>query len=168
MNSDMSQLAWIGLGGNEGDVASTLTRAVQSISTHSEDEPLVSRVYVSPPWGGIEQPNFLNQVVGVRPLYGPEETLRILLDLERGLGRDRRGVERWGPRTIDLDLLSWPNRIMQTEDLVLPHPRLHQRRFVLQPWCDLAPNLVPFGHQKTVKELLEICKDDSFIWPYSV
>ncbi len=164
----MSQLAWIGLGGNKGDVTSTLAKAVQSISTHAAEEPLASRVYVSPPWGGIEQPNFLNQVVGMRPLHGPEEMLRILLDLESVLGRDRRGAQRWGPRVIDLDLLAWPNRIMQAENLALPHPRLHQRRFVLQPWCDLAPNLVPFGHQKTVKQLLETCKDNSSIWLHSV
>ena len=96
-----------------------------------------SPVYRTPPWGVTEQAPFLNAVLWVETGLEPEPLLDLLLDIERR--RKRVRTVRFGPRTLDLDLLSYGERLLQTERLTLPHPRLHERAFVLVPLCDLAP-----------------------------
>ena len=146
--------AWIGLGGNLGDVEATLASAREELRKLSSIELVISPLYRSDPWGIEDQPAFLNQVVGIQPLLDPLQTLGKMLEIERAHGRIRG--EKWGPRTLDLDLLSWPKLTMDTNELVLPHPRLSERGFVLAPWADVAPELIPFGHEESVSELL--CK----------
>jgi 2-amino-4-hydroxy-6-hydroxymethyldihydropteridine diphosphokinase len=145
--------AWIGLGGNLGDVQQTLSSAQKSIRELSATDLLVSPIYESEPWGIAEQPVFLNQVVGITPVLSPIETLTALLEIERNHGRIRG--QKWGPRTLDLDLLSWPEITMDTAELILPHPRMAERGFVLAPWADIAPGLIPFGLSLSVKAMLE-------------
>ena len=156
--------AWIGLGGNIGDVPQTLIRARAAISELAQppDRTLVSSpLYVSQPWGVPDQPAFINQVVGLDPAMGPEETLERLLAIERSLGR-KRG-RRWGPRNLDLDLLCWSDLTLEEPHLQLPHPRIAERRFVLQPWADIAPELVVPGLGTTVEQLLDRCPDSGWL-----
>lgn len=126
----------VGLGSNVGDRAAWLARARLRLAGLGE-VLRASSLYESDPLGGPPQGRFLNGAVSLRTNLGPLELLRELLGVERALGRERR--ERWGPRTIDLDLL-WADGLSVDEgELVLPHPRLHERTFALRPLVDVAP-----------------------------
>ena len=128
--------------------------------TTLSDHPLkASPIYRSAPWGLENQAPFLNQVVGLIPKQNPQDLFQELLRIEKEHGRNRPSEIRWGPRSLDLDILSWPGLAGSFDTVVLPHPRLHLRRFVLEPWNDLAPDLIPYGHQTTVQELLNACPD---------
>lgn len=116
-----------------------------------------SSLYETAPWGGIEQPAFLNQVLEVQTSQAPEEVLRLVLDIEHELGRVR--YERWGARHLDIDLLYYGSLHMDTARLTVPHPRLHERRFTLVPLVEIAPDFVHPVLNKTNKELLEACPD---------
>lgn len=144
----MPVLAYIGLGSNMGDRRAHLEAALRRLA------PLrVSPIVETEPWGRADQPRFLNAVAEIRTELGPQELLGRLLDLEHELGRERR--ERWGPRTIDLDLLLYGDRMIQTPDLAVPHPRLAERRFVLEGLAELCPGRTVPGLNRTVRELLE-------------
>ena len=112
----------------------------------------VSRVYRTPPWGEPHQPDFFNAVAAGETGLDPLSLLDALLAVEARLARKR--VRRWGPRTADLDLLSYGDLEMGSDRLMLPHPRLHERAFVLVPWAEIAPGYHVPGLGKTVSELL--------------
>jgi 2-amino-4-hydroxy-6-hydroxymethyldihydropteridine diphosphokinase len=151
---------FITLGSNLGDRAGWLRSAREKL-IESETVKLVraSSIYETEPVGKTDQPSFLNQVIELRTALAPEELLTFLLQTEQQLGRVRG--ERWGPRNIDLDLLAYGRRISRSSRLVLPHPELQHRRFVLQPWAEIAPEFVVQGFSATVRELLERCQDHS-------
>ncbi len=145
--------AYVGLGANLGPREVTLLRAVDLLAAEPGVEVLVvSRLHETEPVGNTDQPEFLNGAVAVETTLSPRELLDALLRVERELGRVRDG-ERWGPRAIDLDLLVYGDEILDEPGLSLPHPRLHERRFVLEPLVDLEPDLVIPG-RGTVSELL--------------
>ena len=101
----------------------------------------VSTLRETEPWGPVAQPRFLNGAVALETLLEPEALLATLLAVERTLGRRRdEATERWGPRTIDLDLLLYGDRVLDLPGLTVPHPRLHERRFALEPLAELAPD----------------------------
>lgn len=160
-------LAWIGLGGNLGDVRATLATAREALGRRSTRPLLASRLYGSTPWGEAEMPgpDYVNQVVGLWTQDSPETLLSALMGLEASLGRVR--AERWGPRTLDLDLLAMGAETRRTPSLTLPHPRLSLRRFVLLPWAELAPTSRIPGFESTVGELLAACPDRGHVWPLS-
>jgi 2-amino-4-hydroxy-6-hydroxymethyldihydropteridine diphosphokinase len=146
--------AWIGLGSNLGQTESNLIRALQALDDLPETLILrVSSAYLTPPWGGIDQDDFLNAVCELATALAPQALLKALLEIEEALGRVRDGP-RWGPRVLDLDLLVFDDRVVRTPRLTLPHPRLHERAFVLVPLHEIAPDLIIPG-QRTVRELLE-------------
>lgn len=148
-------LAAIALGSNLGDRAATLGAAIAELSAHPEVRLLaVSPVFETEPVGPPGQGAYLNAAVLVETTRSPRELLELLLSIERSLGRVRTPGERWGPRTIDLDLLSFGDRVIDEPGLTLPHPRLHERRFVLEPLAAIAPDLVIPGLGRTVAELL--------------
>lgn len=151
--------AWIGLGANLGRPKNTLEMALPALEALPATRLLAaSPAYWTAPWGLTDQPEFLNAVVCVQTDQGPIELLRDLLALELGLGRARTGP-RWGPREIDLDLLLFDDRVLDSAELTLPHPRMHQRAFVLVPLADLAPDLhVP--DRGKVSELLASLPDE--------
>ena len=140
-------VAYVGLGSNLGDREATIRAAVAAlpgvvaISTLRETEPV----------GVTEQPVFLNGAVALATDLPPRKLLETLLEIERGLGRERR--ERWGPRTIDLDLLLYGDETVDEPGLTVPHPHLHERRFALEPLAELDPELVVPG-RGTVSALL--------------
>ena len=146
----MAVLAYIGLGSNLGDRQALLDRALERL------RPLrVSRVIETEPWGRADQPKFLNAVAEIDTALEPDALLEQLLALERELGRVRS--ERWGPRSIDLDLLLYGDRQVRTDSLEVPHPRLARRRFVLEGLAELCPDRAVPGLGKTVRQLLEAC-----------
>ena len=150
---------WVGLGSNLGDLPAALRAAREALEQVATGGFVASPVYETEPWGLEDQPSFLNQVVGLRTDRDPGEFLAVLQHIEREAGR-LRSRPRWGPRRLDLDLLCWPGLVLDEPHLVLPHPRLAQRRFVLTPWADVAPDLVVPGLEATVAELLTRCLDD--------
>ena len=114
-----------------------------------------SRVYRSAPWGRENQPEFLNAVAELETGLAPRDLLHLLLEIERGLGRQRDG-SRWGPRCIDLDLLTYEQCELDEQDLVLPHPRMHLRAFVLVPLLELQPDFTVPGKGPAVKWLAQL------------
>jgi 2-amino-4-hydroxy-6-hydroxymethyldihydropteridine diphosphokinase len=135
-------LAFIGLGSNIGHREAFLHRAVAAIGALPGTELRgVSRLRDTEPVGITDQPWFLNGAVEVETCLGPRELLAALLEIERDLGRDRAGVAPGGPRTVDLDLLLYGDELIEEPGLEIPHPRLAERRFVLEPLADLDPEL---------------------------
>jgi 2-amino-4-hydroxy-6-hydroxymethyldihydropteridine diphosphokinase len=143
-------LAYVGLGANLGDREASIRRAAALIEARR-----LSTIIETEPWGGIEQPDFLNAVAEVESGLGPRPLLDRLLEVERELGRVRDG-KRWGPRTIDLDLLLYGDETSDVAALQLPHPRLHERSFVLVPLAELAPDLVVPGRGRVADLLTKL------------
>ena len=132
--------AFVGIGSNLGDRESHLSRAVELLSTADNIEvSAVSQIRETEPVGPVEQGPFLNAAVRVETELAPRELLHLLLDIEERMGRVRR--ERFGPRTIDLDLLLYGDEVVDEPGLTVPHPRLTERRFALEPLSDLDPGL---------------------------
>jgi 2-amino-4-hydroxy-6-hydroxymethyldihydropteridine diphosphokinase len=145
--------AYVGLGANLGDRRATIERAVELLAAVPQVEVLgTSSLRETDPVGFEDQPRFLNGAVAVETALGARELLDVLLDVERRLGRTRHGP-RFGPRTIDLDLLVYGDAELDEPGLTVPHPRLHERRFTLEPLAELAPGLVVPG-RGPVEELL--------------
>jgi 2-amino-4-hydroxy-6-hydroxymethyldihydropteridine diphosphokinase len=136
----VSKTAFVGIGSNLGDREGNLRQAVELLSAEDGiDVVVVSEIRETEPVGPVEQGPFLNGAVRIETNLDPRELLERLLAVEQRLGRLRR--ERWGPRTIDLDLLLYGDNVVNEPGLTVPHPRLHERRFALEPLSDLAPSL---------------------------
>jgi 2-amino-4-hydroxy-6-hydroxymethyldihydropteridine diphosphokinase len=134
--------AFIGLGSNLGDREAWIRQAVAALGSLPGTEVRgVSRLRETEPVGMTDQPRFLNGAVEVETSLGARELLEALLEIERSLGRDRSGVPQGGPRTVDLDLLLYGEAVIREHGLEVPHPRLPERRFVLEPLADLDPGL---------------------------
>jgi len=140
--------AFLGLGGNIGDVRSTFDRAVTVLCDgHSVRLTARSSDYHTPPWGVTDQPPFVNAVIAVATSLSPRELLARAKECERALGRDRAHERRWGPRLIDIDLITYDDIVLHDPDLMLPHPRLFERAFVLVPLVEIAPDKTIAGVQ---------------------
>jgi 2-amino-4-hydroxy-6-hydroxymethyldihydropteridine diphosphokinase len=146
-------IVYLALGTNLGDRSGNLKQAIAAL-TPQLDVKAKSQVYETPPWGFEEQPKFLNQVVKANTYLDPEPLLKHLKRLEVALGRQESFPN--GPRLIDIDLLFYDDLVVNKPSLVIPHPRLHERGFVLLPLMDVAPNLVHPVQQKTVQELVAL------------
>lgn len=143
--------AYIGLGANLGDRLATLRTAVRRLETLGR-VTAVSSLYETEPVGYLEQPRFLNAVVALETALAPIALVPALLGIEHHLGRTRSFLN--APRTLDLDLLLVDDVILETPELTLPHPRLHERAFVLVPLVEIAPEVVYPGSGQTVRDLL--------------
>jgi 2-amino-4-hydroxy-6-hydroxymethyldihydropteridine diphosphokinase len=141
--------AYVGLGSNLGERESTLRQALEALgSTEGIEVVAVSSFRETDPVGIVEQPRFVNAAVMLETSFAPRELLERLLTVERSLGRDRSGEERWGPRTVDLDLLLYGGETIDEPGLEVPHPRLTERAFVLEPLLELDPELqLPDGRR---------------------
>jgi len=132
--------ALVAFGGNVGDARATLDRALQSFCDGTDVRLLArSADYRTPPWGVEDQAPFINLCVKIATVLSPRTLLDRAHAVERSLGRDRAREVRWGPRTVDIDLLTYDMLTLNDADLVLPHPRLLQRAFVLVPLAEIAP-----------------------------
>lgn len=148
--------AFIGIGSNQQRPVDQVKNAIAALG----DQPLIqvqacSSLYRSAPVGGVEQPDFINAVCQVQTSLSPQALLHELQQLEMQAGRVRDGV-RWGPRTLDLDLLLYGDQTLETGTLVIPHSRMHERAFVLYPLSEISPNLGIPGHGK-ISELVKQC-----------
>lgn len=148
---------YVGLGANLGDRAAHLLEAIRRLASGLE-VVCVSSPYRTAPVGIREQPDFLNAVVAARTEAPPREVLGLLLTIEAAMGR-RRGSEKGGPRSIDLDLLAYDGLVAEEPGLTLPHPRLAARGFVLVPLAEVAPELRPAAGGPTVAELLAALRE---------
>jgi 2-amino-4-hydroxy-6-hydroxymethyldihydropteridine diphosphokinase len=140
--------ALLGLGGNLGDVAPTLDRALALLA--ADGGVRVARVssdWITPPWGVTDQPAFVNRCALVETTLSPRALLAKALEIERRLGRVREAGTRWGPRPIDIDILSYGDVTLEEPGLVLPHPHLFARAFVLVPLAEIAPDRVIQGRR---------------------
>lgn len=149
---------WFSLGSNLGDRLSHLQAAVDALHDEKSIQVIrISPIYKTEAWGNTNQPDFFNCVIEARTNLAPEQVLTIILETERKLGRIRN--ERWGPRTIDIDILLMGQLTHTSDQLILPHPELHRRLFVLIPLADLSPDLLHPIEQKTIRDLVEQCTD---------
>lgn len=138
--------AFLGFGGNVGDARATLARAVAALCG-GHDVRLLARSadYRTPAWGVTDQPPFVNLCVAVETELPPRQLLDRALTVERSFGRNRAAERRWGPRTLDIDILAYGDLAIDEPGLVLPHPRLFERAFVLMPLAEIRPNLMIQG-----------------------
>jgi 2-amino-4-hydroxy-6-hydroxymethyldihydropteridine diphosphokinase len=149
-----NHVAYLALGSNVGDRLLNLKEAIASLSPQM-DVKAKSHVYETPPWGYKDQSPFYNQVIKVKTYLEPERLLKHLKRLEVALGR--KPTFQNGPRSIDIDMLFYDDLIMNTPVVTLPHPRLHERGFVLLPLMDIAPDLIHPVRQKSVREMVAAC-----------
>ena len=141
-------LAWLALGGNVGDSRALLTLAIDKLC-EGDHIRLVARSsdYATPPWGVTDQAPFVNLCIAVETSLSPRDLLLRAHAVERTLGRNRATEQRWGPRTVDIDVIAYDEIAIQEPDLVLPHPRLFERAFVLVPLAEIAPDLHVAGRR---------------------
>ena len=152
------------LGTNLGERAANLNSARNLIAFRAGQIMSTSAIYETAPWGKTDQPGFLNQCIEILTMNAPEELLRILQKIEKEIGRETS--EKWGPRLIDIDILFYGNRNITLEQLTIPHPYLHQRRFTLLPLAEIAAEFRHPVINKTVKQLLKACDDKSDVQRY--
>ena len=153
----------IALGANLGDRKQTFAKAIAAIgeqigaviarSKWIETEPLLAEENPIP-----DQPPYLNAVIAVHSDLSPQEVMKKLLAIELALGRDRSETREWAPRVIDLDLICCGNEVLMTPDLMLPHPEMHKRLFVLEPMLEVTPNWVHPLIRKDIKQMVEALK----------
>ena len=145
------------LGSNLGNRQENLLKALNFIEQFAGTVEKKSFLYQTAPWGIVEQDDFLNQAVLIETSLLPQQLLKMLLDIEKMLGRVRR--EKWGPRIIDIDILYYDNEIIDEKDLKVPHPYMQERRFSLVPLHEISPDWVHPVLHKSVSQMLIDCED---------
>lgn len=158
-------LAYLLTGGNLGNREELLSKAAHLIQQKCGNILRKSSIYETSPWGLTNQPGFLNQVLEVETSFGAEHLMEKLLLIEEDMGRKR--AEKYGPRTIDIDILLFNQDQIHTESVTIPHPRIHERRFVLVPLCELDSSLMHPVFNQTMSNLLENCSDIGIVKKFS-
>lgn len=159
----MKEDIYISLGSNEGNRLKILHRAIRSISLFAQIQAH-SAVYETPPWGFDSDQPFLNAVIQIACKLKPEKLLEQLLIVEKENGRHRdKEKPGYKDRPLDLDILIYGEQVISKSNLHIPHPRMKERKFVLAPLKDIAPNLVPPGEERTITELFKAVDDKSQI-----
>lgn len=149
--------AYLSLGSNEGDSLQILTDAISNIATACGSVLGQSGVYRTAAWGVTEQPDFFNIAISVSTNLAPEALLNALQQIEGQ--HNRRRTTKWGQRTLDIDILFYDDIYISLPNLIIPHPYLHQRAFVLMPLATIAPKYMHPVLQRTIEQLLESCND---------
>jgi len=145
--------AVVALGANIGNPREQMDLAV-ALLREATEVIAVSSYFVTKPVGGPEQPDYLNAVCILESDLPATDLLAVLQGIEKSLGRERN--ERWGPRTIDLDLIQYGSLLSAADELELPHPRAHERRFVLEPWFEIEPDAILLTHGKISEHLAQL------------
>ena len=159
-------IVFLQLGSNLGERESLLQDAIIAIEGRIGQVVEKSKVYESTPWRVEGQENYLNQIVKVKTELLADDILSTVLDIEKELGRIR--LEKWGERLIDIDIIFYNDSIIETAQLCVPHKHMHERMFVLTPMHNIAPEMVHPKYNKTVAELLQICKDTELVKEYAL
>ena len=142
--------AYIGIGSNLGNRHENCLRAIELLQRKQVIATKLSSLYETEPWGMKDQPRFINMAIQIETSLEPSELLTVLKDIEKEIGREKSS--KWGPRTIDLDILLFDDIILNEDNLTIPHPLMHERDFVLRPLCEIAPDI----HHPLLK--LSICE----------
>lgn len=168
MSSDLTHAA-LGIGGNLGDTQQNLINVICNLAHQLDVEVLsVSKLYKTPPWGKTDQPAFLNACILVETSLTARQLLDKCLDIEQKLGRVR--AERWGPRQVDIDILYFGDEVITEEGLEVPHPRMTDRAFVMQPLSDISPDKLISGKfvsqwaQELHDEAIEVVLESDDWW----
>lgn len=158
-------VSYLSIGSNIGDRLYHLTEAVRTLHVRADVNVVnVSSVYETKPVGYTDQADFLNIVVCLETSLRAHDLLAVCQEIENGLGRER--IIRWGPRTVDLDILLYNNDNIESENLIVPHPRMYERAFVLMPLLEIAPTIVPIEVDGSgVMRWKEVSGVDSFLHP---
>jgi 2-amino-4-hydroxy-6-hydroxymethyldihydropteridine diphosphokinase len=159
-------IAFILTGGNIGDRLQTLQQAAESIEKFCGHIVARSSVYETAAWGNENQPDFLNQVLQIETQISASSLLRKLLAIETNMGRQR--TDKYAPRTIDLDILFYNSFVIKLPHLQVPHPQMAERRFVLEPLNEIAPDFIHPVLNQTVHQLLMTCLDPLDVKKFSV
>lgn len=152
-----NHVSYILLGSNQGQRRQYLSRAIAAIQQRCGSVVKESAVYETAAWGNTKQASFLNQVIIIHTKLSPDVLMQELLNIEQELGRIR--TEKYGPRTIDLDILFYNNLVYHSPKVTLPHPAIQDRRFVLIPLAELSARKIHPVYRKTINKLLNECAD---------
>lgn len=163
--TDTLHTVYISLGSNLGDRSARLGQAIALLREQAGEVVQVSPFYQTAAWGNTGQPDFLNAVAGLKTLLDAEVLMQRLLTIEQEMGRVR--AEKWGPRTIDLDILLYDDLVLESPTLIVPHPQLHLRRFVLEPLSAIAAQAIHPVFRQTIRALLASCPDRLAVAPIS-
>jgi len=153
------------IGGNIDNRINYLNKCIQLINTNIGVVIKSSPIYETAAWGVTDQNDFLNQGILVETSLSPQKLLLACIEIEKKLGRERK--IRWGERTIDVDIICYNKLIIETENLIIPHPRYHQRNFVLLPLNDIIPDFVCPSLKLPISKVLENCEDDGDCWLFA-
>jgi 2-amino-4-hydroxy-6-hydroxymethyldihydropteridine diphosphokinase len=149
--------AYLLIGGNVGDRLSNLQLAISKISDNVGQITKISSIYETAAWGKTDQDAFLNQVLMIQTNLSPLDLLKSILNIELEMGRIRN--EKYAARTIDIDILYFNDLVIDSNDLIIPHPRISERKFVLVPIHEIAASMIDKRTEKTIHEMLETCMD---------
>ena len=149
--------AYLLLGSNQGNREQYMLNAKAQLEKNGCYMTAISSLYQTAAWGMENQPDFLNQVIAVKTKLEPEELLQLILHIEKLYGRER--AIKWGPRTLDIDILFFGASIIQLPQLTIPHLGIAERRFTLLPLCEIAPAFIHPVLHKTMQQLLDECPD---------
>ena len=153
------------LGSNLGDRQRFLNEATRLLQERASKVLKRSSIYETEPWGFTNKNNFLNQVLLVETSLNPYELLKVIKAIETKLGRIKK-TQRYSPRRIDIDILFYKNEVYFSDDLVIPHPRLHDRMFTLVPLNEIAPDYLHPIFKKTIRKLVNLCHDKLMVKKY--
>jgi 2-amino-4-hydroxy-6-hydroxymethyldihydropteridine diphosphokinase len=158
---------YLGIGTNLGNRENNINEALELVKEHIGPVKKASSLYETEPWGFKSENDFLNMVAEVETKLRPSGLLGRILMIEAQMGRFR-GEKKYSSRLIDIDILLYGEKILKAKSLVIPHPKMHERRFVLVPFCEIVPDLVHPKLGKTIKALLKECSDKSRVKKYKI
>jgi 2-amino-4-hydroxy-6-hydroxymethyldihydropteridine diphosphokinase len=161
------EVVYLSLGSNQGNRIKYLQKSVEAIEVRIGEIIISSEYFETEPWGFITDSSFINQVICIKSNYSPEKILEKILDIEVQLGRIRMSDNQmYTNRCIDIDILFYGNEIIDSNDLIIPHKHLHERKFVLQPMNQIAGDFIHPIFKKSISDLLLKCEDKTFVKKY--
>lgn len=150
---------YLHLGSNKGDRTSYLSNAIKQITAKIGQVTDQSAIYQTEPWGKKDQDEFLNMAIKVESNLAPEDALNAAKKIETDMGSEKK--EKWGPRIIDIDILYCDDLIMEKDNLVIPHPHIYERNFVLIPLMEIAGDFIDPVKEISIEDIFDLCKDES-------